>query len=450
MKAASTTKSEAGWKAWDLEWLSRHGSDLDHLRPKGLSHIILIAIVLFFTIFVLWANWATLEEVTRGEGRVIPSRQVQVVQNLEGGIVAEIMIYEGEIVEKDQVLMRIDNSRAQSDYTERRARYLALLASSARLDAEINESAIEFPALVLSEDRELAQREMRLFEARQEQLDTELEIQRRQTEQREQELAELNTRLEQYARSYDLSSKELKITEPLAQRRVVSQADYLRLQRTVNDLRGEYEQTKLAVPRAESAVRESQQRIEAIYSTFRQEALRELTATQAEIAGLRGVVSAGEDRVNRTEVKSPVRGTIKQLNFNTIGGVIQPGEDLLEIVPLEDSLLVEAQVRPADIAFLHPGLPATVKITAYDYSIYGGLDGQVENISADTITNEQGESFYRVRVRTEESALGSEENPLSIIPGMTAQVDVLTGEKTVMDYLLKPILKARDHAMRER
>jgi adhesin transport system membrane fusion protein len=435
---------------WDLEWMSRHGSDLEHLRPKGLGHVILAAIVLFFTVFLVWANWATLEEVTRGEGRVIPSRQIQVVQNLEGGIVSELLVREGEIVEEGQPLMRIDNSRAESDYLERRARYLALLASASRLEAEINESAIEFPLEVLSEDRGLAEREMRLFEARQEQLEDELEIQRRQAEQREQELAELKTRLGQYARSYSLASEELKMTEPLAQRRVVAQSDFLKLQRQVNDLQGEYEQTKLAVPRAEAALREAQLRIEGVYSKFRQEALRELTAVQAEISGLREIVSAGEDRVRRTEVQSPVRGTIKQLNFNTIGGVIQPGEDLVEIVPLEDTLLVEAQVRPADIAFLAPGLPATVKITAYDFSIYGGLDGKVENISADTITNEQGESFYRVRVRTEENALGTEDEPLAIIPGMTAQVDVLTGEKTVMDYLLKPILKAREVALRER
>lgn len=436
--------------AWELEWMSRHSQDLDHLRPKGLSHIILATIVAFFVIFIIWANWASLEEVTRGEGRVIPSRQVQVVQNLEGGIVAELLVREGEIAEEGQVLMRIDNSLAQSDYAERRARYFALQAAAARLEAEISDGAVNFPPLLLSEDRQLAEREMRLFQARQDQLETELEIQRRQAEQREQELAELKTRLDQFARSYKLASEELKITEPLAKRRVVSQADYLQLQRQVNDLRGEFEQTRLAVPRAESAVREAQQRIENVYSTFKQEALRELTAVQAEIAGLREVVLAGQDRVDRTEVRSPVRGTIKQLNFNTIGGVIQPGEDLLEIVPLEDSLLVEAQVRPADIAFLRPGLAATVKITAYDFSIYGGLDGEVENISADTITNEQGESFYRVRVRTKENALGTAEEPLSIIPGMTAQVDVLTGEKTVMDYLLKPILKARDQALRER
>ena len=226
--------------------------------------------------------------------------------------------------------------------------------------------------------------------------------------------------------------------------------DLLRLRRQVNDLQGELEQGRLAVPRAESALGEAGKRIEKAFSTFRAEAQRDLNAHEAEIAGLKEVVFAGEDRVRRTEVRSPVRGTIKTLKIGTIGGVVQPGADLVEIVPLEDTLLVEAQVRPADIAFLAPGLPAMVKITAYDFSIYGGLKGVVEDISADTIVNERDESFYRVRVRTDRNYLGAEGQPLRIIPGMTAQVDVLTGEKTVLDYLLKPILRARSRALTER
>ena len=232
--------------------------------------------------------------------------------------------------------------------------------------------------------------------------------------------------------------------------RVVPRGDLLRLERQVNDLQGALEQGKLAVPRAESALREANKRIENAFSTFRTDAQQQLNAAGAEMAGLKEVVTAGEDRVRRTEVRSPVHGTVKTIKINTVGGVTQPGADLVEVVPLEDTLLVEAQVRPADIAFLRPGLPATVKITAYDFSIYGGLKGTVEDISADTITNDRGEAFYRVRVRTDRNYLGSDAKPLRIIPGMTAQVDVLTGRKTVLDYLLKPILKARYNALTER
>ena len=428
------------------------GYDVADLRPRGFSHLLLGAIILFFVVFLSWAAWAHLDEVTRGQGKVIPSRQTQVVQNLEGGIVAEIMVREGAIVDPGQVIMRIDNVRAASDYREKKARYFALLASLARLQAEIDETAIVFPQEVLSEAREIALSEQALFNSRQEQLDNELEILRRQAEQREQEVAELESKLKGLERSFKLASDELAIVAPLAKKRVVAQSDYLQLQREVNDLEGGLEQTKLALPRTKTALREARQRIEGSYSAFRNEAQRELTAIRSELSGVREVIAAGEDSVRRTEVRSPVRGTVKRLHIYTIGGVIGPGDPLVEIVPLEDTLLIEAQIRPADIAFLRPDLPATVKITAYDYAIYGGLKGKVEDISADTIVNDKGESFYRVRVRTEESHLGGpgRDGELTIIPGMTAEVDVITGEKSVLDYLLKPILKARDHALRER
>ena len=245
-------------------------------------------------------------------------------------------------------------------------------------------------------------------------------------------------------------SQELKITEPLAARRIVPQIDLLRLKREVNDLEGELETTRLGIERIKSAADEADRRIEEKSLSFRAEAQRELVVVQAEADALEEKIAADTDRVQRTDVRSPVRGTIKQLFVNTVGGVIQPGEDLVEIVPLEDTLLVEAKVRPADIAFLRPGQPATVKVTAYDFSIYGGLDAVVEDISADTITDEEGERFYRIRVRTTGSALEKAGAPLPIIPGMTTEVDILTGEKTVLDYLLKPILRAQQTALRER
>ena len=427
-----------------------HFYSTDELRPKLFSHLLLAFVVVIFVVLGGWAAWAKLDEVTRGTGKVIPSRQTQIVQNLEGGIVAELMVSEGQIVDTGEVLMRIDNVRAASDYREQKARYLSLVASVARLEAEINETQINFPQEVLSEAREIAESETALMASRQVELESQLEILRSQAEQREQELAELKIRLNQYQRSHGFAAEELSDLAPHVKTGVIAKADYLKLQREVNDLKGMLEQTRLAVPRAESALRESNQRIESAFSTFRSEAQRELNTRRTEIAGIKEMIVAGEDRVRRTEVRSPVRGTIKDMHFNTIGGVIQPGDHLVEIVPLEDSLLVEAQVRPADIAFLRPGLPATVKITAYDFSIYGGLDGTVEQISADTIVDERGESFYRVRVRTERSSLGTDADPLAIIPGMTAEVDVITGEKTVLDYILKPILRARSNALRER
>ena len=420
------------------------------MGPRGFTHLLLLIIILFFVLFFAWANWARLDEVTRGEGKVIPSSQVQKVQNLEGGILAAIDVHEGEVVDPGQVLLRIDNLRAASDLRENHKRHLALLGAIARLRAEVDQTPLAFPPEIMADAPEVALNERALYEARQADLQSELAILRSQAEQRAQELTELRTRIDQLARSQALAKQELEITAPLAASRVVSKIDLLHLQRQVNDLDGELESARLSVPRIEAAVGEAHRRLEERQLNFRAEAQRELATDQPEATALAEVIAAAADRVQRTEVRSPVRGTIKRLLINTVGGVIQPGQDLVEIVPLEDTLLIEAKVRPADIGFLHPGQSALVKVTAYDFSIYGGLKGVVEDISADTITDERNESFYRVRVRTHDNALEKAGEPLPITPGMTAQVDILTGHKTVMDYLLKPILKAKERALRER
>ncbi len=424
------------------------GADLHH--PRRFAHLLLFTIILFFVLFITWASFATLDEVTRGEGRVIPSSQVQVVQNLEGGIVAELRVREAQIVEAGEILLRIDNVKAASDLRGGRQRYLALLGAVARLQAEIEERGIDFPTEVMTEARRVAIDETALFNARQAALQSELEILRNQANQRDQEVAELETRLGQLERSAALAADELEVTEPLAAKRVVSKVELLRLKRQVNDLRGELESAHLSVPRLKLAQREAHRRIEERFLNFQAEAQRELNTIQTEAAALAEVITADSDRVSRTDVRSPVRGTIKSLFVNTVGGVIQPGQDLVEIVPLEDTLLVEAQVRPADIAFLRPDQPAVVKVTAYDYAVYGGLDAEVETISADTITDDRGEHFFRVRVRTRSNSLDNAGKLLPIIPGMTTQIDILTGQKTVMDYLMKPILRVRNEAFRER
>jgi len=428
--------------------VGRAGADLQ--GPRIFTHLLLFIIIAFCAIFLVWASWAELDEVTRGDGRVIPSSQEQVVQNLEGGILAGIEVREGAVVDQGQVLLRIDNVKAASDLRENRQRHLALLGTLARLRAEVEGTPISLPPEVLAEAGDVAANERALYDARRQALEAEVQILRDQAEQRQQELAELKNRRDQLVRSLALATEELNMTAPLAAKRVVSKVDLLHLQRQVNDLSGELESTRLTIERTETALREAQRRIEERGLSFRADAQRELNAVQAEATALAEVITAAADRVKRTDVRSPVHGTVKRLLVTTVGGVIQPGEDLVEIVPLEDSLLVEAKVRPADIAFLRPGQSALVKVTAYDFSIYGGLQGVVEDISADTIQDDRGERFYRIRVRTRDNALEKDGESLPIIPGMTTQVDILTGEKTVMDYLLKPILKAKQRALRER
>ncbi|MBM3628119.1 MAG: HlyD family type I secretion periplasmic adaptor subunit [Alphaproteobacteria bacterium] len=307
-----------------------------------------------------------------------------------------------------------------------------------------------FPTLPRREAPEIVAAERRLLEARRDQLEAQVAVMREQGDQRRSEIGELEARIVALERSRALAQQELAIVEPLIRSGSGSRIELVRIQQRVNDIQTQLTAAELALPRARNAHAEVLRRIDERRATFRSEASTDLNQRRAQLAALTEKLQADRDRVTRTEVRSPVRGTIKDMKVSTVGGVIRPGQDILEIVPLEDTLLVEAQLRPADIAFVRPGQPATVKVTAYDFSIFGGLEAELEQISADTIQDERGERWFRVRLRTQKAHLGTEEKPLPIIPGMTAGVEILTGRKTVLDYLMKPILKARDRALRER
>ena len=293
--------------------------------------------------------------------------------------------------------------------------------------------------------------ELAVYGARTTELRSSIEVYRRQIEQRKQELVELDSRIGQLTDNLALGHEELDILAPLVEQGVSARIELIRLQRQVNDIEGDLMAAQQSVPRARSALNEVRRRVEERRAAYLSEVASALAAARGELASVSEVMASAQDRVRRTQVRSPVQGTVIKLYINTIGGVIRPGEDLLEIVPLEDNLLVEAQIRPADIAFLHPGQAAKVKITAYDFAIYGGIDAELEQISADTILNEEGERFYQIRVRTNRNFMVDREgNLLPIIPGMVAEVDILTGKKTVLQYLMKPILRAGGRAMRER
>ena len=433
----------------DAEYLSNLEVAVERQNPRG-GRFLLWGVVLFIAAAFYWASVAELDEVARGVGKVIPSSQVQVVQNLEGGILAEILVSEGDVVEEGQTLLRIDDTRFASSYREGRASYLNLKAKAARLRAEADGGPFEAPEEVQREKPDLANREMNLFRSRADELTTNVGILNQQADQRRQELNELKVKEQSLSRSYRLLERELQLTAPLEKEGVVSEVEVIRLKRQLNDLKGELEATRLAIPRIRSTLDEAEQKVTEIQLEFRSDAREALNETLAELARISEANQALEDRVKRTWVKSPVHGTVKRLMVNTVGGVIQPGMDILEIVPLEDSLLVEANIRPRDIAFLRPGQDVTVKLTAYDFAIYGGLEASLEHISADTITNEEGESLYLVRVRTDRNFLGTEDAPLPIIPGMQTEVDILTGKKTVLTYLFKPVLRGMNTALSER
>jgi adhesin transport system membrane fusion protein len=425
---------------------------VDTMRgPRFAAIALLLTLVALFGAVVVWMSRASLDEVTPGFGKVIPSRQIQVVQNLEGGIVAEILTKEGQVVDAGDILMRIDATAAGASFREQEETYLPLLASVNRLAAEAEGREPSFPPELARDRPEIVLRENDLYRARKAELDSVVQVLNQQRNQRVQEVEELNGRLRAARDGYDLIKREYDMTAPLVKQGLVSQVELLRLERQVTELQSLIASALANIPKARAGMAEIDQRIRERRDNFRTEALKDLADRRIKLAAILENMTAKRDRMVRTEVRSPVKGIVKQLHVGTVGGIIQPGQDIVTVVPVEDSLLVEAQVNPRDVAFLHPGQKAKVKLTAYDFTVYGALEAELDSISADTITDKQGNSFYLIRVRTLRNSLeraGGE--PLPIIPGMIAQVDILTGKRTVLDYLVKPFIKARYTAMRER
>lgn len=433
----------------DLEFLTDRNAAILLKAPQG-GRIILWGVFAFLICAIVWAHYTSIDEVTVGEGKVIPSSQVQVIQNLEGGIVKEINVKVGQPVAQGALLMTIENTEAVSSLRERQVERANLMARAARLDAEANGEKPIFADFIQQDYPDVISREMDLYRNRLASLQANQAIFEQQIAQRQQEIVEQRAKLGNFQDSFELANEELRLTRPAFERGAVSRVELLQLERQVNQLQGDLQATRLALPRAQSALEEARTKLAESTAKFRADAQEQLTDVRSQLDQLREASVSLEDKVERTLVRSPVKGIVKQVQINTVGGVIKPGMSLMEIVPVEDSLLIEAKVRPEDIGFIKPDLPAVVKLTAYDFSIYGGLEAKVENISADTILDEEGNSFYVVRVRTEKSFLGSVESPLSIIPGMQSSVDIITGKKTILDYILKPIFKARQNALRER
>lgn len=434
----------------DLSYASSASAAILHQTPKGGQQL-LWAIVIFIIVMVVWASLAKVDEFTRGEGQVIPSQYIQIVQNLEGGIVDEVFVREGQSVKRGEPLVRLDDKRFSSSLRETEVNQSQLLAKSLRLKAEAEGEA--FPESALKEAsvaENIIVFEKDLYIARAQELSSSNQVILQEVAQKRQELSEWRAKVKQLGRSYRLLKNELDLTSPLVAQGAVSEVEVLRLRRQVNDVQGEMNAARLTIPRIESSLNESENKLSAAESAFRSRSQSEYNEISAELGRLQESSQAIVDQVDRTLVRSPVAGTIKQLFVKTLGGVIQPGRDIVAIVPTEDNLRVEARVSPADIAFLHPEQQAIVKFTAYDFSIHGGLDGKVVHISPDTILDEEGNSFYMVQIETKQAFLGAKDDPLPIIAGMTVSVDILTGEKTILDYILKPILKTKQLALRER
>lgn len=373
----------------------------DLFRARKFHHIILWFSLAAFIILVVWAYFSVIDEVTNAEGRVVPSTQVQVIQNLEGGIIEKIFVKEGEVVDKDQIILQLDDTRFIASFREGMTKESLLEIQVARLMSEAKDKPFEVREKLRIDMPDFVDSEEMLYESR-------------EKEER------------QIGRALALVKKEFEMTKPLVSEGAASEVEVLRLERQINELTNQL-------------------------SSLQSRVLNELTEARADLKTTQAANMALLDRLERTTIRSPVKGIVKQIKVNTTGGVVQPGMEIMQIVPLEDKLLIEAQVRPSNIGFIYPGQDVIVKILTYDFAIYGGLEGKVEQISADTIQNDKGEHFYIIRVRTDKNYLVDKQGKkLFIIPGMTAQVNILTGKKSVLDYILKPILKAKSNALRER
>lgn len=427
------------------------------LRTPKTARMILFSSLALAAVGLFWAHFAILDEVKRGNGKVVPSQQIQIVQSLEGGLVSEILVREGAIVKAGEPLIRIDDTNFAAQFGEIRERRASMAARVARLQTQ----AAGGEQLTFSDDlRQDAPRaidaERSVFEAQQRKLAQDIVVLKQQLAQKQQEVAEARAQEAKVTSTLTLLNREVDLTRNLFRQKVVPEIEMLRLERQVADMKGQTEVLKASLSKGEASIAEVEARIGTANSTFRAQAQDDLAKASADLAVLEENIKGAQDKVRRTELKSPVRGIINKLNVATVGAVVSPGGNVMEIVPLDDSLLVEGRIRPQDIAFIRPDQDAVVKISAYESSIYGSLKGKVERISADTIIdekgdrNERGETYYRVMVRTEKNHLGTAEKPLPIIPGMVTTVEVLTGQKSVLDYLLKPARMLRDEALRER
>jgi len=411
------------------------------------AKLIMYGILAILLVLLIWASVAKVDEVTRGEGRVIPSRQIQVVQSLDGGIVVDIMVQLGDTVKRGQPLIKIDETRAISSLKENESQYLSLKAKEARLKALANGGSFNPPSEVQQKTPDTYLQELQLFNAGRDELNSQINIARDQLSQRERELSEVQFKKEVAIKTYDSTSKELAANRPLLNSGAVSEIEILRLERDANRAKGDIDQASAQMGRLTAAISEARRKVSEAQQSFMSKVRTDLNETTAKINSLTQSILALSDKVKQSTLTSPVNGKVSKLYYNTVGGVIQPGKEVMEVVPSDDALVIEAKVQTKDIAFIRPQQPAVIKLTAYDYTIYGSLDGSVQDIAADSTIDDKGNAYYVVKVRTDQNTLGDH---LPIIPGMVAQVDILTGKKTVLSYLLKPVLKAKSYALTER
>lgn len=441
MKELNTAKTSysSDWVT-QAEWAHISQSPL---RAKGLLYTITAAVF----ILLLWAAFAPLDEIARGEGKVVPSQQLQTIQSLDGGLVTDILVREGQIINEGDTILKVDATRFSANLAESKSQYFALSAEVERLSALIQQRQPQFPAELATAAPDRLKHELSSYQTSKAELDELIAMQYQQQQQKQQDLNEAIAAQQQYEQTLQLTEQELAVTRPLLSTGAVSNIDILRLERAVATAQGEANRSRAVVAKAQSSVLEAENKLSEIRLSMFNKWQMQLSESRAKLAALTESLTGLSDKVVRSEVKSPISGTVQRLHINTVGGVLTPGKDIVDLVPLNDLLVIEAKLLPKDIAFVKLNQPAIIKFTAYDFSVFGALNASVSHISADTITDEKDNTFYVVRLTTKSRF---RDGSLSILPGMTVQVDILTGKKTVLSYIFKPITRATSNALTER
>lgn len=433
----------------ELEYLESLSAAVLHKRPSS-TRFILFFWIITIGLLIAWAAITNIDEIIRSQGEIIPFGDNQVLQNLEGGIVSEINVKEGDMVKMGDILIKIENSKSLSTFESNDLKHLELRSRIARLKAEIdmkplifNDELKERVPFLLIEEKLLYDTDMRQFNAQ-------AQILKEQLSQHHQQLKEAQQKIKHLERSFELISEEVSMTEPMVKKGVRSKIDYLKLQREANRVEDEMTAAKLSVPRLKSAIKEAKDKIAESKNSLRIQSRKELTEALAELQRIEVQIKGLEDSVNRTVVRSPVDGMVQKLHLHTIGGVVKPGMDMIEVVPIYENLIVEVKIEPKDIAFVYANQSAKVKFTAYDFAIYGSLDAKVLTISPDTQTDQQDNTYYIVRLKTDKNYLGHEDKPLKIIPGMVVSADIITGKRTILDYIIQPMIKSKDYVFSDK
>lgn len=420
------------------------------LRPTKTSRLMLMSVTALVGIMVVWAATSKIDEMTHGEGQVVPSTEIQMVQSLEGGVLQEILVREGEVVTKGQPLLKISDVAFASEERGSEVRRESLIAKKARLDAEANGTAFKLPGDIVQKNPQIARGEEDLYKSRQTELENAKSILNNRIERAQSQLAEVGAKISRLSQSKKLVQEELTITSKMVEQRAVPKLDEIRLSRELNDISGQINEAAQERSGLEAELRSARKEREDQDSKFRSQALGELNDVETQLSQLKESLTAIGDRVDRSELRSPVDGVVNKMMLKTIGGVVEPAMRLVEIVPMDDELKIVARVAPSEVAFLRPGQKVKVKISAYDPQRYGSLDGELSRIGANSVTDSKGNIFFEIEVHTEQNHLGTKENPLPITPGMVAQTEIITGERSILEYLMKPVIRAKDKALTER